>query len=105
MEDLSKALTITGDYLIRFYHEEPDDLAAATQAIRESIGHYVYAWDYVCAFKLLLSSSLPAGTLTALVRERANRYARDDNEAREFLERVYEDGDMYAALDPALISS
>lgn len=104
MEDLDKALTVAGDYLIRFYHEEPDDLVAASRALRESIGHYVYAWNYACAFKLLLASTLPAGTLTELVCERANRYARDDNEAREFLERVYKDSDMYAVLDPALIS-
>lgn len=104
MEKLRNALEVVGDYLIRFYHEEPDELAAATRSLHESIGHYTYAWNYACAFKLLLENSLPDGTLTELVRERANRYAKDDSEAREFLERVYKDNDMHAAVDPALFS-
>jgi plasmid stability protein len=43
--------------------------------------------------------ALPSGTLRDMVRIKANRHARSDEEAREFLEFTYKDNDLDMAVN------
>jgi hypothetical protein len=92
-------LQIVGDFLIRFYHEEPDDTKASTKALKAMTGLFEYEWEVASAFKELLEMALPSGTLRDMVRIKANRYARSDEEAREFLEFTYKDNDLDTAVN------
>jgi hypothetical protein len=92
-------LQIVGDFLIRFYHEEPDDTKASMKALKAMIGLFDYEWEVASAFKELLEMALPSGTLRDMVRIKANRHARSDEEAREFLEFTYKDNDLDMAVN------
>jgi len=92
-------LQIVGDFLIRFYHEEPDDTKASIKALKAMIGLFDYEWEVASAFQELLEMALPSGTLRDMVRLKANRYARSDEEAREFLEFTYKDNDLDTAIN------
>jgi hypothetical protein len=92
-------LEIVGDFLIRFYHEEPDDTKASTKAIKAMTGLFEYEWEVASAFKELLEMALPVGILRDMVRIKANRYAGSDEEAREFLEFTYKDNDLDKAVN------
>ena len=92
-------LQIVGDFLIRFYHEEPDDTKASIKALKAMIGLFDYEWEVASAFRELLEMALPSGTLRDMVRIKANRYARSDEEAREFLEFTYKDNVLDTAIN------
>ncbi|MBD2769035.1 SUKH-3 domain-containing protein [Hymenobacter sp. BT664] len=64
---------IVGDFLIRFYHEEPDDTKASTKALRAITGMFDYEWEVASTFKELLEMTLPVNTLRDMVRVKANR--------------------------------
>src|SRR5438034_8307809 len=83
------SLEAVGDFLTRFYHEEPDDLEAATEALKETGEQHQYRAEIGDAFVHVLGADLPRGTLNELVRRNANRYSLNDEEAREFLENTY----------------
>jgi len=72
------------DFLVVFYHEEPDEIAAATGALAQMTVDLNWQTEIAKALKQVLATPLPNGTLTALVQEKANRFVRDDAEAREF---------------------
>jgi hypothetical protein len=92
-------LQIVGDFLSRFYHEEPNDTKASTKALKAMTGLFDYEWEVASAFKELLEMALPSGTLRDMVRSKANRHARSDEEAREFLESTYKDNDLDMAVN------
>jgi len=92
-------LQIVGDFLIRFYHEEPDDTKAATQAIKAMTGLFDYEWEVASAFSKLLEMSFPPNTLRDIVRLKANRYAHSDEDAREFLELTYKENNFDDAIN------
>lgn len=92
-------LQIVSDFLIRFYHEEPDDIRAATKAIKAMTGLFDYEWKVASAFKELLEMALPSGTLRNMIRIKANRYTRSDKDAREFVEFTYKNNDLDLAVN------
>lgn len=99
MIDNSNHLEIVGDFLIRFYHEEPNDIQASTKAVTALTGLFDDEWKVATALKNLLEMDLPPGTLRDLVRFKANRHALDDDDARQFLERVYQNNDFENAIN------
>lgn len=93
------SLQTAGIFLSRFYHEEPNDDLANLNAIKTMCGHFDYEWQVSSAFKDILATSWPAGTLKNLVRVWANRHAQSDKEAVQFLWRVYENTGLDVAID------
>jgi hypothetical protein len=99
MDTTEKSLQIVGDYLVRFYHQEPDDTRASIKAIEAMIGHFEYEWQVSTAFKSVLESPFPTDVIRDFVRNRANRYARNDVEARNFLVKTFKENDLDKAID------
>ena len=95
----TKSLEIVGDFLIRFYHEEPNETKAATKALNAMTGFFDYEWEIASAFRHILKIQLAENTLRDIVRNKANRYAQNDEDARVFLEQVYEDNDLDNAIN------
>jgi hypothetical protein len=91
-------------FLGRFYHEEPNDTLALTKAVRAMTGLFEYEWEVAQAFEKVLQNSYPNGTLKQMVKEWANRRAKDDEQAKMFLKYVYEDTTLDVAIDPALLT-
>ena len=89
LEIKDNSLETVGDFLSLFYYEEPDDINASIEVLTDLIHRLDYRYDLIVAFKKLLTSSLPERTLTELVKLRANRYVENDEEAKEFLQRVW----------------
>jgi|ERR1700674_1176302 hypothetical protein len=92
-------LETVGDFLVVFYHEEPDEILAATGALAQMTIDLNWQSEIAKALKQLLATPLPDGTLTALVQEKANRFVRDDAQARDFLLRVFANNNLASALD------
>jgi hypothetical protein len=92
-------LDIVSEFLIRFYHQEPDYLEATIRALKVLQDRHQYKWELATAFRSILESSLPTGTLKELVLLSANRYVQSDEEAREVLERIYQDNIFYAVVN------
>lgn len=99
MTESKAPLEIVGDFLSRFYHEEPDDTKAATKAINAMTGLFDYEWEVASAFKEIIEMPLPPGTLRDIVRFNANRYAQNDEDAREFLEITYQENNFDNAIN------
>lgn len=99
MDTTEKSLQIVGDYLIRFYHEEPDDIRASMKAIKAMTGHFEYEWEMSTAFKRMLETPFPPDVIRDFVRSRANRYARNDMEAQNFLAMIFKENDLDKAID------
>ncbi|MBW4457235.1 MAG: hypothetical protein KME55_33765 [Nostoc indistinguendum CM1-VF10] len=99
MNENKDFLKVVGDFLIRFYHEEPNVTKASTKAIKAMTGLFDYELEVSNAFKQTLESSLNKNTLRDLVRLKANRYAQTDEDAREFLNFVYKDNDLDKVVD------
>lgn len=92
-------LDIVSEFLIRFYHEEPDYIEATIRALNVLRGRDKYKWELANSFRNILEKSLPPETLKEVVLFSANRYVRNDEEAREVLEKIYQDNVLDAALN------
>lgn len=92
-------LETVGDFLVVFYHEEPNEIVAATDALAQMTLDLKWQTEIAKALKQLLATPLPDGTLTALVQEKANRFVRDDAEAKDFLLRVFANNNLASSLD------
>jgi hypothetical protein len=88
-----------GDFLVVFYHEQPDEIVAATDALAQMTIDLDWQAKIAQALKHLLATPLPDGTLATLVQEKANRFVRDDAEARDFLLRVFANNNLASSLD------
>lgn len=87
-------------FLERFYHdEEVEDLAAAhaLRALRNDDRQE--RWRTAQAIERVLAAELPDGALHQLVFRAADRGVLTDEEAREFLERVFESNAFDVAID------
>lgn len=91
-------LSIVSEFLIRFYHQEPDYLEATTRALKVLRGRDRYKWELATSFTNILENSLTKDSLKELVLFSANRYVQSDEEAREVLKRIYQDNVLDAAL-------
>jgi len=91
-------LSIVSKFLIRFYHQEPDYLAATTRALKVLRGRDRYRWELATSFTNILENPLPEDTLKELVLFGANRLVRSDEEAKEVLKRIYQDNILDMAL-------
>ncbi|HEV2801612.1 MAG TPA: hypothetical protein VGW12_13995 [Pyrinomonadaceae bacterium] len=87
--DTNDSLEAVGDFLTIYYYDESDDVVAASDALEETLPRMEYRWQLACAFREVLARAWPAETLKELVRHKANRFARSDAEAREFLQKTY----------------
>ena len=99
MKIINKSLEIVGDFLIRFYHEEPNEIKAATKAVNAMTDLFDYEWEVANAFRHTLKTQLVEHTLRDIVRNKANRYAQNDEDAKVFLQQVYEDNDFDNAIN------
>ena len=99
MNNEKSNLDIIGDFLIRFYHEEPCDTKAAIRAISSMRGLFSYEWEVAEAFRSVFETTFESNVLQNIVKQKANRYARDDQEARNFLIKVYQDTNLENAID------
>ncbi|MDM9583742.1 hypothetical protein [Nostoc sp. GT001] len=99
MNENKDYLEVIGDFLIRFYHEEPDDLQASIKAVETMTSLFDYEWEVATAFRNLLEMELPPGQIRDLVRLKANRYAQNDDDAREFLKEIYQSNDLENAIN------
>lgn len=98
MNSKNDSLKTVGDFLIRFYHEEPCDTIAATQALVSMRGVFRYELEVAHAFKNVLKCEKPEA-IKNIVLKKANRYVKNSQEAKEFLERVYDDTNLENAID------
>lgn len=99
MNNNSDDLNIISEFLMRFYHQEPDYFKATIRALEILENRYQYKWELSNAFRKIFESSLPVGLLKELVLLSANRYVETDEDAREMLQRIYDDNVLYAAVN------
>lgn len=91
MADINESLQLVTSLLAEYYRDEPNDTTAAMHAIHAGVDNVRHFWRLSRAFREVLSASLPDGTLQNLVVKVARRVVWSDHEAREFLQKVYDD--------------
>lgn len=84
MITINKSLEIVGDFLIRFYHEEPNEDKAAIKALTAMTGLFDYEWEIASAFKHILKIQLAENILRDIVRNKVNRHAQNDEDVENF---------------------
>lgn len=99
MIDRNNDLEIVSEFLIRFYHQEPNYLDATIRALQVLKDRYQYNWELANAFRNILETKLPTGTLKELVLFSANRYVQNDEEAKEVMKKIYDDNIFDAAIN------
>jgi hypothetical protein len=96
--ELANSLVLVRSYLERFYQDEPNDDAASRAAL-EAVGPiWRERWSMAEAFKRVLEGAFQDGTMMDLVTRHANRSATSDEEARQYLRKVF----SLSALDIAV---
>lgn len=99
MIDNNSDIEIVSEFLIRFYHQEADYLSATIRALEVLRERHQYKWELATAFRNILQSSSPNGTLKQLVLLSANRYVESDEEAKEVLQKIYDDNILDATVN------
>lgn len=99
MIDRNNDLEIVSEFLIRFYHQEPNYLDATIRALQVLRERYQYNWELANAFRNILENTLPTDTLKQLVLLSANRYVQNDLEAKEVLKKIYDDNVLDTAIN------
>jgi hypothetical protein len=99
MANYDDSLQIVKLFLKDFYFKEPNNIIAATKAVKDMVGRFNYEWRVACAFRDILQISFPPNILRKEIGEASNRYFNDDEEARQFLQVVYEDIGLDAAVN------
>ncbi len=92
-------IEIVSEFLIRFYHQEPNYLDATIRALEVLIDRHEYKWELATAFTNILDAILPNNTLKELVLFSANRYVQNDQEAKELLKAIYDDNILDTAIN------
>ena len=98
MTNKNDDLSIVSEFLIRFYHQQPDYLEATIRALRELKGRNRYKWQLASAFVNILKNPTPEDSLKELVLYSANRFVQNDEEAKEVLTKIYDDNVLNTAL-------
>ncbi|MGW1411916.1 hypothetical protein [Streptomyces sp. NPDC002403] len=96
----SIALETVRVFLREYYYGEEWEDRAAIQALAIHKNDRREHFRIAVAFETILEQRLPEGVLRDLVASAAYRVTEDDSEAREFLERVYENNAFDGAVDP-----
>jgi hypothetical protein len=91
MTDIQESLQLVSGYLASFYRDEENDSTAAKNAVHAGVNDRPYIWRLSRAFREVLGATLPDGTLQRLVVTVARRNVWSEDEAREFLQKVYDD--------------
>lgn len=99
MNDNNNNLAIVSEFLIRFYHQEPNYLDATIRALQVLRGHYRYEWELATAFRNILEITSSTDTLKELMLHSANRYVQNDQEAKELLKKIYDDNILDTAIN------
>lgn len=95
----SAALERVRSFLRRFYFDEEWEADGNIKAISAERTDRQERWRNAQAFERVLDADLPTGTLQQLAVQAANRDVLTDEEAREFLERVYDGNAFDVAVD------
>jgi hypothetical protein len=90
---------IVRSFLRKYYFDQEWEDRAAIRALQEHTEDLRERWRVASAFERVLAAELPAGLLEELVWTSANRDVPNDDEAREFLERVYAGNGFDGAVD------
>lgn len=93
------ALRVVRSFLHEYYFPEEWETRANVRALEAQARDLGLRVRIARAFVDLLAMDLAKGTLREIVETSANREVYNDEEAREFLERVYEANDFEDALD------
>jgi hypothetical protein len=96
---LTPEVQIVHSFLQEFYLPEESDDRAAVKALHTYTGRQQERLQVAKALKHILNAQLPVGLLQELVWTSASRDVLIDAEAREFLERVFDDNSFGLALD------
>ncbi|WP_437299170.1 hypothetical protein [Sorangium sp. So ce426] len=78
-------------FLRAHYHQYELDILGTTRVLELFPPNHPYRVDLSRAFREVLSTTLPSGTLTKLVQNEANRFVVNDAEARSYLKDLYDD--------------
>ncbi len=92
-------LDIVNEFLIRFYHQEPDYFKATIRALEVLSSYPKYKWELAKAFQKVLEFSFPEDTLKNCALLSANRFVQNDDEAKAILTQIYDDNILYTAID------
>jgi uncharacterized protein (DUF2267 family) len=92
-------LDIVRSFLRKYYFDEEWEDRAAIRALQAHTDNLRERWRVANAFDRVLAAELPAGLLEELVWTSANRDLPNNEEAREFLERVYASNGFDGAVD------
>ncbi|GLY94147.1 hypothetical protein [Actinoplanes sp. NBRC 103695] len=98
-EPTADALSRVRAFLESFYRDEEFEDRGTTNALRGESADRQERWRNAQAFERVLAADLPEGTLQQLVFRSAGRDVLSDEEAREFLERVYDGNAFDVAVD------
>jgi hypothetical protein len=90
-DPVDEALELVGTFLRAHYHEARWDIEGTTEVLRAWPPSDPYRKDLSRAFRALTGGSPAPGSLTRLVQLQANRLVHDDDEAREYLQALYDD--------------
>ena len=92
MASINKSLLLVNDYLKSFYQNEPNNITSAKNAVWAGINNRQYVWHVSNAFREVIGSTeISDGTLQDLVVKVAKRDVWSEEEARQFLQKVYDD--------------
>jgi hypothetical protein len=92
-------LDIVSEFLIRFYHQEPNYYEATIRALEILSDRHQYKWELAKAFRNILDGPLTEGILKELVLLSANRFVQNDEDAKIVLKRIYDDNVLYTAVN------
>ena len=90
-DDQRAALDLLEIFLRAHYHEYKWDILGTTRVLELFPPNHPYRVDLSRAFREVLSTALPPGTLTRLVQNEANRFVLNDEEAHSYLKNLYDD--------------
>jgi len=99
MANTDDNLAIVSEFLIRFYHQEPNYIEATIRALEVLRDRHEYKWELATAFRDILENSLPEGTLRDIVLFSTNRFVQNDEDAKKILKIIYEDNILHTAVN------
>jgi hypothetical protein len=99
MDDLATVLELVGAYMEKFYRNEPNDDVASDAALLTVGPNWQERWRIATAFRFLLDTPLSAGILKGLVKRCANREVSNDDQAREYLRKIFSLSSLDAAVN------
>lgn len=95
---INNDLEVVSDFLIRFYREEPDYVKATLRSLKTLRGQDEYKYKLANSFSRILEHPFPKGVLRDLVVLSTSRSVHNNKEAKEVLNRIYQDNILDMAI-------